>query len=250
MENQKSVVVIDVETTGTDVCNDRIVQIAARKLIHGLQLINYEPIKVHLINPGVPIPSQATEIHKITDDMVKDAPSFAQIAKSLHAYLDNCDLAGFNILSFDVPMISEEFARCGIVWPADDTNYFDSYRIFADKERRDLSAASQFYLNTPHENAHEAAADVNKTVEVLKAQLVKYNDLSEMSPGQLSKYCVGERSVDLAGKIVLNDEGIPVYSFGKHKGTPVIAEPGFANWMLKESFPTNTKNVIRILLGK
>lgn len=245
----KNVVVIDVETTGTDVCNDRVVQIAARKLIDGLSPSEQEPVKVHLINPGVPIPPQATEIHKITDEMVKDAPPFAAIAKSLFQYLEGCDIAGYNILGFDIHVISEEFNRCGIVWPVEGTCYFDAYRIFAEKERRDLSSASRYYLNKEHDGAHDAAADVSTTSDVLLAQLQKYEDLKGMSAAELSKYCIGERAVDLAGKIVLNDDGVPVYTIGaKTKGVPVVADPGFGKWMLQQSFPAETKRVIKRLL--
>ena len=181
--------------------------------------------------------------------MVATAPKFANLAKALLSFFDGCDLAGYNIVGFDVPMISEEFARCGIEWPAEDVRYIDAFKIFLEKEKRDLAGAARFYLNKDHTGAHDARVDVIMTVQVAAKQLMQYTDLAAMTPSQLSKFCTGERSIDLAGKIVLNEAGIPVYGFGKDKGKPVQENPGFGKWMLGQSFPTNTKNIIKKLIG-
>lgn len=243
MNIQEFTACFDLETTGTDTVTDRIVQIAAWKLDKNLS--EAFPIKAMLINPGRPIPPEATAVHKITDEMVKDAPTFPQIAKAFHEFLSDCNLAGFNILNFDVPLLSEEFARCNIIWPAEGTVFLDAYKIFALKEKRDLAGAAKFYLNASHEDAHDAGADVVMTRDVLVAQLLKYNeDFPDLE--SVHKFCVGNM-VDIAGKLIrLDDEaGTIVYNFGKDKGKGVKANPGFANWMLNQSFPTETKQIIR-----
>lgn len=243
----KPIVFFDLETTGTDTEDDRIVSIAAVKMQPTLMQKIDE--RTTLINPMRPIPKQASEVHKITDDMVALKPTFANIYKSLLEFLKGCDFAGYNILNFDVPLLSAEFARCGVSWPEPGSIFVDAYTIFAEKEKRTLEAAMQFYCNEAHEDAHDALGDVRATIKVLQAQITRYDDLSGKTPEQLFTFCMGNR-IDLAGKIVKNDEGVAVYAFGKDKGKPVKENPGFAEWMLKNSFPIDTKRVIRELLGR
>lgn len=242
----KPIIFFDLETTGTDVVNDRIVQFAAVKTFYSLGDTGTE--KNVLINPGRPIPKEASEVHHITDEMVHDKPKFTQYAKGLFSFLEGCDYAGFNIIQFDVPFLSEEFSRCGINWPEKDSVYFDAFHVFREKEKRDLTNAVKFYCNETHEDAHDAMADVRATIKVLFAQTELYEDLN--SPEKYSAFCANPNALDLAGKIVLNEQGEAVYSFGKDKGKSVKKNPGFGNWMLGQSFPTNTKNIVRSLISQ
>jgi DNA polymerase III subunit epsilon len=243
----KPIVFLDLETTGTNTSKDRIVQIGAIKAEPTLLKILAQ--KETLINPMIPIPKEATDIHGITDEMVKDAPTFAQISKSLHEYLLECDYAGYNILTFDVPMLSAEFERCGLIWPLPGSYFIDAMVIFREKEKRDLAAAVTFYTGKTLEGAHGAVADCKGTLEVLRGQIERYPDLSGLDVPGLHKFCMGNR-VDLAGKLIRNEAGDVVYGFGKDIGKPVQKNPGFANWMLGQDFPIETKRIIREILNE
>ena len=242
-----NIVFFDTETTGTDICKDRICQISTLKM--DADFNELEPIKKRLINPGIPIPPGATAVHGITDDMVRNAPKFSQIATSLFGFLEGCALGGYNIIQFDVPLLAEEFIRVGKEWPAPGTLLADAFKVFIQKERRDLSAAAEFYLNEKHEGAHDAGADVIMSWKVLAAQLSRYEDLKGGSLEDLHKFCLGEMAVDMAGKLKRDEQGIIVYSFGKDKDLPVKTNPGFAQWMLANSFPIETKRKIRQILS-
>lgn len=246
----KPIIFFDTETTGTDIVEDRIVQLAVLKVDETGSPLKGEQAKEIIMNPGKPISPGATKVHGITDDMVKDAPPFGAYAKSIYEYFRGCDVAGFNIKRFDVPLMAEEFARVGITWPEPGTEFVDMYQIFAKKEPRDLGAALKFYNGKSHENAHNATADILATIDVFKGQMFMYKDLAEMSISEINAFCEGdERWVDLAGKIILNAEGIPVYSFGKDKDKSIKSNPGFAQWMLKGNFPSETKKQIKKILG-
>jgi DNA polymerase-3 subunit epsilon len=238
------IVFFDLETTGTDVVNDRIVQLAAVK-VTGLN--GEEEEKNVLINPGKPISKEASEVHGITDEMVKDKPKFAQYAKALFSFLEGCDLGGFNIIQFDIPILAEEFARCGIDWPAKGTKFYDAFHVFREKEKRDLSSAVKFYCNESHDDAHDALADVRATIKVFNSQCFLYPDLGTVE--EYAAFCVIPGAIDLAGKIVLNEKGEAVYNLGKDKGKSVKQNPGFGQWMLNQSFSTNTKSVVRSLIN-
>lgn len=243
------IVFLDLESTGVDVVKDRIVQIAARKMNH--DFTEEEEVKKYLVNPGVPIPKEASDIHGITDEMVADQPTFAQRAVALNGYLQGCIIAGYNIIGFDVPMLSEEFGRCNINWPEDGAMFADAYVIFRQKEKRDLEAALMFYTGEQHEGAHDAGADILATEKVFKAQLKHYEDLKGMTIQEVHQFCQGDvPRLDLAGKIILKD-GVAVYSFGKDIGKSVKENPGFGHWMLdpKNSFPKNTRDVVLSLIG-
>lgn len=241
----KPIIFFDLETTGTDVVNDRIVQFAAMKVPETFTEINEQ--KNVLMNPGRPISKEASEVHGITDEDVKDKPKFAQYAKGLFDFLSGCNYAGYNIIHFDVPMLSEEFARCGIEWPAKDSSFYDACNVFREKEKRDLTNAVKFYCNESHEDAHDALADVKATWKVFLAQQDRYEDLN--TPEKYAAFCVIPGALDLAGKIVLNENGEAVYNFGKDKGKSVKHNPGFGQWMLNQSFSTNTKNIVRSLIN-
>lgn len=242
----KPLAFIDTETTGVDLVLDRIVEISVTKV--SADLLTILETRTARINPGMKIPAAATAIHGITDEMVAGKPTFAQVSKSLFDFLAGCDLAGYNIANFDVPLMAEEFGRAGISFPEPGTIFIDACNIFKAKEKRDLSGAVLFYTGQKHEDAHGAEADNLATWKVLAAQLQRYPDLGAMSRKELERFCIGDY-VDLAGKIVRNEKGVPVYAFGKDIGKSVKENPGFALWMLKQSFPTNTKQVLKKILG-
>ncbi len=240
----KPIIFFDLETTGVDIVQDRIVQFAALKS-NSLQDAGEE--KNVLVNPGKPIPKEASDRHGITDEMVKDKPKFAQYAKGLYEWLSDCDYAGYNIIHFDVPLLSEEFSRCSIDWPSKDAAFYDACHVFREKEKRDLTNAMKFYCNETHEDAHDALADVRVTKKVMLAQSQFYEDLS--TPEKYAAFCVIPGALDMAGKIVVNEQGEAVYNFGKDKGKSVKKNPGFGQWMLNQSFSTNTKNIVRSLIN-
>lgn len=241
----KDIIFFDLETTGVDTSKDRIVSMCSWKLDADFQ--ERVPIKTHLINPGIPIPPEASAVHGITDEMVKDAPTFAQLANGMFDFYDGCDYAGFNIINFDVPLLSEEFDRVGKSWPRVGSKFVDAHKIFAAKERRDLSGAAYFYLGEKHEDAHDATADVKMTVAVFKAQRNRYADLTDIDA--IDKISRGEKAVDIAGKLEFNENGDIVYAFGKDKGKVVRDNPGFGRWMLGQSFPRQTKFIVDALVN-
>ncbi len=242
------IVFFDLETTGVDVTKDRIVEIACFKM--NMDFTDAEPVKKYRFNPQMNIPDDAVACHGITNEMVKDEPLFKSRAQGLKEYIGNSALAGFNIIDFDVPLLSEEFARCGIIWPDYKPLILDAFSIFRTKEKRDLTSAYKFYCGKELEGAHAAENDIVATAEVLRAMMTRYEDLKQMDFEQIHNFCQGDYPyVDLAGKIVLK-EGVPVYGFGKDKGKSVVENPGFGHWMLGQSFATNTKNVLISLIGE
>jgi DNA polymerase-3 subunit epsilon len=237
-------VFFDLETTGINITRDRIVEISFLKVYPN----GKEEIKSRRINPEMHIPAEATAIHGITDEDVKDCPTFKQIAKSLADQIEGCDLAGFNSSRFDVPMLAEEFLRAGIDFDMSKRKFVDVQIIFHKKEQRTLEAAYRFYCNKELENAHSAEADTLATYEVLKSQLDRYPDLAN-DIEQLSKeFSSFNNNVDFAGRIVLNDKGVEVFNFGKHKGKSVAEvfknEPSYYSWIMDGDFPLNTKQVV------
>ena len=242
----------DLETTGTNITNDRIVEISIVKINQK----NEQEIKTRKINPTVPIPHETSLIHGIYDDDVKDAPTFKQIAKSLADFLEGCDLAGFNILKFDVPLLVEEFLRADINFDVSRRKLIDAQRIFFMMEKRNLSSAYKFYCDKTLEGAHSAEADTLATYEVLKSQLDRYDgqevtDLLGAKVGVIENdmaklhALTNSNMVDLAGRMVFNKDGEEVFNFGKNKGKSVATilrkEPGFYDWMMKGDFPLDTK---------
>lgn len=233
----------DLETTGVNITKDRIVEISYIKVFSNGQ----EQEKTIRVNPGMPIPPEATAIHHITDDDVKDKPLFKDIAKDLSHVFEGCDIAGFNSNRFDIPLLMEEFLRAGVNFDISKRKFIDIQTIFHKMEQRTLVAAYKFYCNKDLNDAHSASADTRATYEVLKAQLDRYPTL-ENDVDYLSKFSSQNRNVDLAGRIVLNDQNVEVFNFGKYKGQPVAdvlrRDIGYFGWMMQGDFPQNTKNVL------
>lgn len=235
-------VFFDLETTGTNIVSDRIVEISYLKVFPN----GDEESKTRRINPEMPIPPESTAVHGISDEDVKDAPTFKSIAKSLAAQIEGCDLAGYNSNRFDIPLLAEEFLRCDVDIDLMKRKFVDVQTIFHKKEQRTLSAAYKFYCDKDLDNAHSAEADTKATYEVLKSQLDRYDDL-ENSVEFLSEYsCFGD-NVDFAGRVVYNEKKQEVINFGKYKGRLVEevlrTDPGYYGWILQGDFPLYTKKV-------
>jgi DNA polymerase-3 subunit epsilon len=240
---RRPIAFIDIETTGINVSSDRIVEISVLKISPG----GKEEWMSTRVNPGMPIPAKSTAIHGITDDDVKNAPTFKEIAKNLALYLEGSDLAGFNAIKFDIPVIAEEFLRVNIDFNFLKRKYVDVQVIFHKKEQRTLSAAYQFYCSKALENAHSSKADTQATFEVLKAQLDRYQDL-ENDIEKLAVFSSFNSNVDFAGRIIYDENGIEIFNFGKHKGKPVLTvfkeEPSYYSWMMNGDFPLYTKKIL------
>jgi DNA polymerase III subunit epsilon len=242
----------DLETTGINITQDRIIEIAVIKVMPGGEIIR----KSNLVNPTVPIPPESTVIHGITNEDVADKPTFKEIAKDYVKFFEGADLAGFNILKFDVPMLVEEFLRAGVEFDYSRKKLIDAQKIFHMMEKRTLSAAFKFYCGKEMTDAHSAEADTQATMDVLFAQIERYEN-QEVTDGlgnkvgvikndmeELNKLTATEM-VDLAGRMVKNDKGEPVFNFGKHKNKPVLTvfkeEPSYYDWMMKGDFSLDTK---------
>lgn len=245
-------IIFDLETTGTNIVKDRIVEISTLKI----SVKNELEVKTQKINPEMPIPTESSMIHGIYDEDVKDAPTFRQLAKSMAEYFKGCDLGGFNCLKFDIPLLTEEFLRLDIPFDTSKRKIIDAQRIFHLMEKRTLSAAFKFYCGKSLDDAHSAEADTLATYEVMKAQVERYenqkvvdnmgneigviqNDMAILS--QISQ----SHAVDLAARLVKNSKGEVVFNFGKHKGKSVREifqkEPGYYDWMMKGDFALDTK---------
>jgi DNA polymerase-3 subunit epsilon len=233
-------VFFDLETTGINLSKDRIVEISFIKVHPN----GKEETKTRRINPGIPIPPETTAIHGISDEDVKDCPRFHEIAKSLAAQIEGCDLAGYNSNRFDIPILAEEFLRAGVDIDLNRRKFIDVQTIFHKKELRTLEAAYKFYCGKDLENAHSAEADIKATYEVLMAQLDKYPDLQN-DMEYLSAYSCYNNNVDFAGRIIYNEKGEEVINFGKHKGRLVEevlkTDLGYYDWIMKGDFTLNTK---------
>ncbi|MBF6598459.1 MAG: 3'-5' exonuclease [Fermentimonas sp.] len=237
-------VFFDLETTGINITRDRIVEISILKVHPN----GTEETRTRRINPEMPIPPESTAIHGISDEDVKDCPTFKQVAKSFADFLEGCDMAGFNSSRFDVPLLTEEFLRAGVDFDTSKRKFIDVQIIFHRKEQRTLEAAYAFYCNKKHDNAHSAEADVIATYEVLKSQLDRYSDLENDVNFLSREYSSFNNNVDLAGRIIVNEDGVEVFNFGKHKGKSVLEvfkkEPSYYSWMMDGDFPLNTKQVL------
>lgn len=237
----RPLVFFDLETTGTNISSDRIVEISIVKLMPDGRVIE----KTRRVNPTIPIPAEATAVHHITDEDVANEPTFKQIGNSLAQLLDGCDVAGFNSNRFDIPLLDEEFSRAGIDFDISRARFIDVQTIYHKKEPRTLVAAYRFYCNKNLEDAHSALADTKATMEVLMAQLEKYDDVpSEI--GALSEYSSNNRNVDIMGRLVYDDKKREVINFGKYKGRlaeeVLAADPGYYSWVMQGDFAQNTKN--------
>ncbi|MDH6533814.1 3'-5' exonuclease [Parabacteroides sp. 52] len=235
-------VFFDLETTGINIVKDRIVEISYVKVYPN----GKEESKTYRVNPGMPIPPESTAIHGITDEDVKEAPVFKEIAKTLASQIEGCDLAGYNSNRFDIPLLVEEFLRAEVDIDLNKRKLIDVQTIFHKMEQRTLSAAYKFYCDKTLENAHTAEADTVATYEVLKAQLDRYPEL-ENDMAFLAKFSSHTKNVDFAGRVVYNDKNVEVINFGKYKGRPVVevlaTDPGYYGWIMGGDFPLNTKKV-------
>lgn len=240
---KRPIIFFDLETTGVDTSRDRIVEISMIKIMPDGE----EIVKTRRLNPGMHIPAEATAIHGITDEDVKDCPTFAQVARSLAQFVQGCDFGGFNSNRFDLPVLVEEFMRAGVEVDFKRCKFIDVQNIFHKKEQRTLVAAYKFYCDKELDDAHSAEADTRATYEVLKAQLERYDDL-ENDIDALSAYSCRAEAADYAGRILYNEKGEEVFGFGKYKGRPVAevfaAEPSYYAWMMNGDFPLYTKKVI------
>lgn len=246
---ERPLIFFDLETTGTNITKDRIVELSYVKVYPD----GHEETKSRRINPEMPIPPASTAVHHITDEDVKDAPTFRQVAKALSQIFADSDIAGYNSNKFDVPLLIEEFNRVGLPFDLEGRQFIDVQNIFHKMEQRTLVAAYKFYCGGDLENAHSALADTQATYDVLLGQLDRYGNLKN-DIGFLAEFSASGRNVDLAGRIVLNDKDVPVFNFGKHKGKTVEEvlrrEPSFYDWMMQGDFPKNTKDMLRQLKFK
>ncbi|MFI3319459.1 MAG: 3'-5' exonuclease [Rikenellaceae bacterium] len=241
---KRPIIFFDLETTGVDTSKDRIVELSMVKIMPDGEKI----IKTRRINPEMPIPPSSTEIHGISDEDVKDCPTFAQIARSLEQFIAGCDFGGFNSNRFDLPVLVEEFMRVGVDVDLKRRKFIDVQNIFHKLEQRTLVAAYKFYCGKDLTDAHSAEADTLATYEVLLSQLDRYPDQLTNDIDALAAFSTRGESADFAGRIIYNDKGVEVFSFGKHKGVSVAEvfekEPSYYSWMMNGDFPLYTKKVI------
>jgi DNA polymerase-3 subunit epsilon len=240
---------IDLETTGINLSSDRIIEIAIIKILPD----NSRVVKRRLLNPEMSIPESSTSIHGITNDMVKDAPTFKQVGNEIKQFLENCDLGGYNSNRFDIPLLMEEFLRAGMEVDLSDRKMIDVQHIFYSMEPRTLSAAYKFYCGQELVNAHSAEADISATIDVLYAQVARYEKLGNSVESILS--VIGEdKVVDYARRFSFDDKGVEIFNFGKYKGRSVAEvlknEPHYYDWMMKGDFPLHTKQKLTEILNR
>ena len=233
----------DLETTGTDISKDRIVEIAILKLHPD----GSKEILESRVNPEMPIPAEASAVHGITNEMVAEVPTFKEQSQKIYAFFKGCDLAGFNSDRFDIPLLVEELLRAEIDFDFKSTKTVDVQTIFHKMEARTLTAALKFYCNEDLTDAHSALADTQATHDVLLAQLDRYNDLEPNVPF-LNEFSTRRKTADFAGFVVYDKAGTMCFGFGKHKGKKVTEvlekEPGYFGWVLNADFPRYTKKVL------
>lgn len=257
---EKPLVFFDLETTGLNVGKDKIVEISLLKILPDGE----EICKTMLINPGCHIPEECSEVHGIYDIDVKDKPVFAAVADEILDFIGDADLAGFNSNKFDIPLLVEEFLRCGKRLDFRNRRAIDVQNIFHRMEPRNLVAAYRLYCGKDLNDAHHAEADTKATYEVLKAQVEKYanTEYEDRRTGQksipvqndvkaLSVFSCDSRNVDFAGHIVFNERDEEIFNFGKHKGETVESvfrkEPSYYAWMMNADFPLHTKEIITMI---
>ena len=242
----------DLETTGMHISHDRIVEISILKITPNGE----QHALTERINPGIPISKESSMVHGIQDADVKDSPTFKDVAKKLAKFLEGCDLSGFNIIRFDVPLLVEEFLRADVNFDVSKRKLIDSQKIFHLMEKRNLSAAYKFYCQKTLENAHSAEADTEATFEILEKQIELYggmavednlgNPIGKIENNMETLHnLTNKKMVDLAGRMVYDADGIEVFNFGKHKGKPVPdvlkKEPSYYDWIIRGDFPLDTK---------
>ena len=240
----KPIVFFDLETTGINIGNYRIVEISMLKIFPN----GTEESNTWLVNPEIEIPAETSAIHGITNERVVTEPTFKELAQTVYDMISDADLAGFNSNRFDIPLLAEEFLRAGIDFDMNDRKAIDVQVIFHKKEQRTLSAGYKFYCDRILEDAHSAEADTKATYEILKAQLDRYDDI-ENSVEALSNFSTHSKRADFAGFILFNNEDHEIFSFGKYKGRTVEdvfnENPGYNAWIQNADFPLYTKKVLK-----
>ncbi len=248
LQLNRPLVFIDLETTGTNLSTDRIVEIAIVKVFPE----GNKAVKQKILNPQMPIPKHSSDIHGITDDKVKDAPTFKQVANELKQFIDDADFSGYNSNRFDIPLLMEEFLRAGLTIDMTNRKMVDVQHIFHMMEKRTLGAAYKFYCEKELMDAHSAEADAMATWEILQAQLLRYQHLGNTLETIL-QFTGEEKFVDFARRFAM-DNDVEVFNFGKHKGRPVSdvlkAEPQYYDWMMKGDFPLHTKQKLTEILNR
>jgi len=239
---------IDLETTGINLGSDRIVEIGMIKVLPD----GNRSAKRKLLNPEIPIPVSSSDIHGITNEMVKDAPTFKQAAPDIRQFLDNCDLSGYNSNRFDIPMLMEEFLRADVEFDMKGRKLVDVQKVFHMMEQRTLTAAYKFYCQKDLDGAHSAEVDARATMEILEAQVERYPQIGN-TVDSIIKFTGEEVIVDFARRFIM-DKGVEVFNFGKHKGRPVTdvlkAEPQYYDWMMRGDFPLHTKQKLTEILNR
>ncbi len=256
---KRPIVFFDIETTGLDIVNDRIVEICLVKIFPD----GNEETKTYKINPLKPIPEKASKIHGIYDEDVKDCPTFEDLSKEIYEYIKDCDLSGYNVNNFDLPMLMEELLRANIFYNIRNVKVVDVQVLYHKMESRTLSAAYKFYCKKDLENAHSAEADTKATYEILKSQLshyenTEYKDFNgnicvpvKNDVDSLSEFTTQNKKVDLAGHFIYDEKNEIIFNFGKYKGQSVkkiIAEiPAYYSWIINADFPAYTKMVLKVI---
>ena len=244
MKLEKPLAFFDLETTGTNIATDRIVEISIVKIFPD----GSREILTKRVNPTIPIPEEATAIHGITNEDVANEPTFNEIGREVSAFLTGCDMAGYNIMRFDLPMLVEEMLRAGAKhFPRQGARFVDAMSIFFEYEKRDLKSALKFYCDKELTDAHSAEADTLATVDVLSAQIDRYglgDDIAQLQ--EISTQ--GKEIIDYAGKFTRDEKGNIVFTFGKNKGKRVVDDPGYVDWMLRGEFTFDTKEKGRRIL--
>lgn len=243
---EKPLVFFDLETTGINVSHDRIVEIYAKKFMPDGDEVEY----YRTVNPGIPIPAGASQVHGFTNESVASSPSFSEIKDELKEFFHHVDLGGYNILRFDVPILVEELLRVGVEGLFDQSNIVDSMIIFHKMVPRNLAGALRYYKNEELNNAHSAQADVQATIDIFEQQVKVHADLPASTIGIQNFMLNNQEFVDFAGYFKKDMSGDIVFNFGKHKGKKVSNETGYLEWMLQSDFPAQTKRKIKHLLNR
>ena len=241
---KRPLVVFDLESTGLNITEDRIIELSYVKVFPD----GHEEAKTYRFNPEKEIPEQAIKVHGITNDMLVGEPTFKERAHDIAHVFEGSDIAGFNSNHFDIPLLAQEMGKAGVPFDPSQHKFIDVQTIYHKREKRDLEAACLFYCGHPMENHHSAEDDARTTLEVLKAQLDHYANDAEPLQNDV-EFLSHTRKVDLAGRIILNEQKQPVFNFGKHKGKLVEdvftkLDLGYYDWMMKSDFAENTKQVI------
>ena len=241
---KKPLVVFDVETTGVKPATDRIISLSAVwRDGDDVYVANF------LVNPGCKIPKEASDVHGITDEMVKDAPLFADVAKDIWEVFKGADVGGYNSNRFDIPILAEELARCGIDFDEPGRKCYDAFVVFRKMHPRDLAAAYREYCGKILEGAHDASVDATATFEIIEAQMLMHDEVADINDAH--EFCEFGDRVDYAGHVIMKD-GVPCFAFGKHINRPVLYDDetrGYAAWMISKDFPETTKTALKKILG-